>query len=260
MSAHLYPGSRPPSFRQFSFKPKLHTHEWQRPSGGNPATPGVYPQKASRVHLRTSESLPTIRGSCSSSCAHSERGKTSSRTNRGRSRSPGKPKVPQEDDKDRIETAAELKRWYDNFEALATAEERRGKALLEQDAYTKVGVAIHMCNDGPNFITELSAKWDKQSNGEVKKAEFRLGVKSPVPQGLGLTTMDYKALDPLFDSLDRDKSGSLETKGARSPVYPQPGLCPCTCALLTMAASPCPCSVLSQSLKPYLRRCKQRQY
>ena len=66
MTTHLYPGSKP-SFRQYGFKPKLATHSWQRPTGGNPSAPGVYEKKPQSIHLRT---YSPPRGVRRSACMH----------------------------------------------------------------------------------------------------------------------------------------------------------------------------------------------
>ena len=187
MTTHLYPGQRPNSFRnRFSFKPQFKTHEWQRPTGGDPSMPGIYDKGPDSLHLRASaEQLPTIRGSCSSSQSQKFTRTRSSSRGGGRNK---------DDHSDRIETVERLTWRFDAMIVAAEDEDAKAENATHggADLYTAVGIALYNmgCDNSqksPEIISELVWKWDKNGKSDVNKTEFRMGVKSATPHGLGLT-------------------------------------------------------------------------
>ena len=212
MTTHLYPG-RQPSFRaKFSFKPKFHTHEWQRPSGGNPALPGVYDKSPESVHLRSKADAPVVRGSCSSS-------QSTRRTHSVRTASRRLKKS--DNTEERLHSVASLEMRLSRINEQAQEAEAYAFAITHGDAdiYTAAGIALHemgMSNTGrsSDMISSLVQKWDKNGKNDVNKSEFRLGVKSSPPVGLGLQH-DHNKVDELFDMLDKDNSGAVSADELR---------------------------------------------
>ena len=93
-----------------------------------------------------------------------------------------------------------------NWEADAEAE--RASLLNEVDLYRKLCVAMHKNSvNKANYVNETLRKWDKGGKGDVNKTEFRMGVRSPPPFGLGIDG-DHKEVDCFFDSLDQARSGT----------------------------------------------------
>lgn len=63
-----------------------------------------------------------------------------------------------------------------------------------------------LLNDRKIKLEDLMKEWDRNRDGDISKQEFRLHVKK-----LGLDTNTAK-IDALYDSLDLDGSGSLDTE------------------------------------------------
>lgn len=211
MTTHLYP-DRPKSFRsKFQFKPTMYTHAWQRPTGGDPSSPGRYTSAANRLHLGSPDGLPAIRGRCAGSCAATDRGNDSSSAGSSR-RGTG----AADEAASRHESSASLRKKAEELKAQAAVVDERGDAALYgRDLGRKVGVALYRLSEGKSSsVVEIVRKWDKNGKNEVNKTEFRMGLRAPPPLGLSIDN-DHKDIDALFESLDRDGSGSLEVTEVR---------------------------------------------
>lgn len=82
------------------------------------------------------------------------------------------------------------------------------KKAKAQDA--KMVVVQGLASKGKN-AQDLLRKWDKNSDGDVSKTEFRQGIRGAPPMGLGLD-VDVKDIETIFDECDTNGTGSLEIK------------------------------------------------
>ena len=73
---------------------------------------------------------------------------------------------------------------------------------------TRVGRLLHARKIK---VAELVKEWDRNGDGDISKPEFRLNLKK-----LGLEKEDGLEIDRLFDSLDGDKSGSIDIPELRA--------------------------------------------
>jgi Ca2+-binding EF-hand superfamily protein len=211
MTTHLLPPGLKPSFRRHDFKPKFHTHEWQRPTGGESDRPGTgryakFPKET--VHLRSNlEELPKIRGRCSTSCA-SAADSTTRMARAALSALPGPRRG--EEDFSGLESSASLAKQADALKLRADDEDVRAELLINSDFYRKLGITLFkLANGKTSFVLDLLRHWDRNGKGELSKTEFRIGVRTPPPFGLGLDH-DHHHVDALFERLDTDQSANLE--------------------------------------------------
>ena len=215
MATHLYPGVKSNYRSKFSFKPTFYTYEYQRPSEGEPTSPGHYAKEPDHLHLKVRRP-PEVRGSCSSSCAsHRSSGASSHRgaspsPSSSRSSSPRKG-APVRNEREPMRTAAMLTKIADRINIKAAAEELRAKELNERDLYRKLCVAVHTSvnSKGGGPIIDMVRRWDKQGQGKLTVTEFRMGLRAAPPVGLGIEH-DHKDIDLYFDSLDTENDGVLE--------------------------------------------------
>ena len=211
MTTHLIPGSKP-SFRKYGFKPQLFTHEWQRPTDGNPASPGVYAKAADSVHLKTNlKNLPQVRGSCSSSAAQpSDRSAAASA--RASSRSPGSPNGKKKPvDRMMLIPSTKLIEQARLLNAQADAEIYRAEHMFDSELFKKIGVAMNHVL-GPKApaatLLEIMCKWDKNGNSKLAVTDFRVGIRSAPPLGFGVDGA-HKEIDGVFEVLDKERNGFL---------------------------------------------------
>ena len=229
MATHLYPGVRSnfsSKFKRSSFKPQLFTHEYQRPSDGE-GIPGQYGKEPESVHLK-GKKPPEVRGSCSTSCA-SNRTKgvpvprSPGRNSPGRS-SPGR-KASAEPasggDKDQLKSSTTLSKMAMHFDKKAASEDQRAKDVLERDLYTKLSIALHkyLASNQGEELDIIVRRWDRQGQGKLSSNEFRVAMKTPPPNGLGVEH-DHKEIDAFFEKIDKDKTGILETPQLRAAFEP----------------------------------------
>jgi len=115
--------------------------------------------------------------------------------------------------KEIVERAARLRQLAAQAKEVAerTAELEAEQALLDQmrtakgmTLEEKLGQALAKRN---THVSDLVQGWDDSNDGLVDKEEFRAHVRS-----VGITEIQDAALDELYDSVDKDKNGSLDLK------------------------------------------------
>ena len=80
-----------------------------------------------------------------------------------------------------------------------------------KDVREQIGLALLKSPLGKS-VKEMLYRWDKNSDGDLDKSEFRNGIQFARPFGLGLEHVDSKEVDLIFDGYDTDGSGALELK------------------------------------------------
>jgi len=112
---------------------------------------------------------------------------------------------PQASD-DVLQPAADLRKQADTLTERATSLETLAP---KGDARVVMGNAISSMGQ---TAQELLRKWDKSSDGTLTKAEFRQGIRTPPPFGLGLSELDVKDVDAIYEQSDANDTGRLELK------------------------------------------------
>jgi hypothetical protein len=99
-------------------------------------------------------------------------------------------------------SSVQLREMVAEEEARAQAEEAVRFGTIE----SQLGQLLTKKNVNP---TLLMAEWDRNRDGDISKTEFRVNVRQ-----LGLTEAEASGqqIDALYDSLDNDKSGSIDTE------------------------------------------------
>ena len=80
-----------------------------------------------------------------------------------------------------------------------------------KDVREQIGLALLKSSLGKS-VKEMLYRWDKNSDGDLDKVEFRNGIQYARPFGLGLEHIDSKEIDLIFDGYDTDGGGALELK------------------------------------------------
>ena len=98
-------------------------------------------------------------------------------------------------------TSAELNKQMNHIESSTDAMEKNAHAKFD----TVEAQLGRLLNERKIKLEDLMKEWDRNRDGDISKQEFRLHVKK-----LGLDA-DTGQIDALYDSLDLDGSGSLDT-------------------------------------------------
>ena len=105
-------------------------------------------------------------------------------------------------------TAAALEETCRQFEEKALAEEAK-LDVKKKPMSIKLGEALQA--QGIK-LSELIRSWDPNGDGDVSKMEFRQNVRKLINKP------DVKEVDALFDTMDEDKGGSLDTSELKAAL------------------------------------------
>ena len=211
MTTHLVPPGRKPTFRRYGFKPNLHTPEYYRPPGGDPTTPGNYEKRVGAWDGRSPES----KGHCSSSMLRpTDRNLASEKREKEKAKAEARAK--KEADPDRLKPSSMYEAHAEALNEHADAEEERAKNLLQSSVEIKIGVALHNADLAredrkESIVTATLRSWDRNHTSEINVSEFRLGVRTKPPDGLGVDH-DHHEVDKLFLSFSglKDETGEMD--------------------------------------------------
>ena len=115
------------------------------------------------------------------------------------------------DDHNITEVLAQADAWSQEADKLEETIEDKASAPEQKLPTTEIRLGLLFVNleregiDTKQTLDDHVRAWDKNGDGMISKGEFRLHVRE-----LGMTEVDVKEIDNMFDRYDEDRSGKME--------------------------------------------------